>query len=177
MTTNQTIDGVPRELLERIREKLSQTDYTWSSGDPEDELRALLDAPACKTCNGAGHVSDGEIDCFAEGTPYENGPIACIKDCPECKPASQPQGELVAVFDIDHTGYRCKVVLDPSKPFPPSGTKLYAEQPAPVAVALPARPRAEEEEYERMTDYEKGLLHGGIELWDKIDEATSLNTK
>lgn len=46
MTTNQTIDGVPRELLERIREKLSQTDYTLSNGDPEDELRALLDAPA-----------------------------------------------------------------------------------------------------------------------------------
>jgi len=54
---------------------------------------------------------------------------------------------------------------------------LYAEQPAPVAVVLPARPRADEEEYERMTDYEKGLLHGGIELWDKIDEVTRLNVK
>ncbi|MCC1687574.1 hypothetical protein KSI67_24120, partial [Salmonella enterica subsp. enterica serovar Indiana] len=42
--SNQTIDGVSRELLERIREKLSQTDYTWSAGDPEEELRALLDA-------------------------------------------------------------------------------------------------------------------------------------
>jgi hypothetical protein len=53
MTTNQTIDGVPRELLERIREKLRQTDYTWSMGDPEDELRALLDAPAeqAEVCN------------------------------------------------------------------------------------------------------------------------------
>lgn len=30
------------------------------------------------------------------------------------------------------------------------------------------RPRADEEEYARMTDYEKGLLHGGIELWDKL---------
>jgi len=46
--TNQTIDGVPglRDLLERIREKLSQTDYTWIVGDPEDELRALLAKPA-----------------------------------------------------------------------------------------------------------------------------------
>ena len=49
--------------------------------------------------------------------------------------------------------------------------------PAPVAVVLPARPRADEEEYERMTDYEKGLLHGGIELWDKIDEAIRLSAK
>lgn len=31
------------------------------------------------------------------------------------------------------------------------------------------RPRADEEEYELMTDYEKGLLHGGVELWDKLD--------
>lgn len=35
--------------------------------------------------------------------------------------------------------------------------------------AIP-RPRADEEEHERMTEYEKGLLHGGIELWDKINE-------
>lgn len=54
---------------------------------------------------------------------------------------------------------------------------LYRKQPAPVAVVLPARPRADEEEYERMTDYEKGLLHGGIELWDKIDEAIRLAAK
>lgn len=32
------------------------------------------------------------------------------------------------------------------------------------------RPRADAEEYSRMTDYEKGLLHGGIELWDKLDQ-------
>lgn len=32
------------------------------------------------------------------------------------------------------------------------------------------RPRADEEEYARMTDYEKGLLHGSIELWDKLDQ-------
>ena len=37
-------------------------------------------------------------------------------------------------------------------------------------VRLPGRPRADEDEYGRMTDYEKGLIHGGIELWDKIDE-------
>lgn len=41
--------------------------------------------------------------------------------------------ETVAVFEIDHSGYRARVVLDPAKPFPPDGTLLYAEQAAPVA--------------------------------------------
>lgn len=46
------------------------------------------------------------------------------------------------------------------------GAIVIRSQPS---VVLPARPRADEENYERMTDYEKGLLHGAIELWDKID--------
>ena len=54
MTTNQTIDNVPRELLERIREKLSQTDYTWSANDPKEELRALLDAPGIEVRDKCG---------------------------------------------------------------------------------------------------------------------------
>jgi hypothetical protein len=40
----------------------------------------------------------------------------------------------------------------------------------PTRVKLPPRPRADEEDYERMTSYDKGLLHGGIELWDQIDK-------
>lgn len=42
-------------------------------------------APKCKTCDGKGHVPDGEIG-FYEGTgiAYENGPVACVKDCPKC---------------------------------------------------------------------------------------------
>lgn len=50
--------------------------------------------------------------------------------------AAQPQGEPVAVFSIDAIGYRCRVTLDPSKGLPPNGTKLYAEQPAPVASVI-----------------------------------------
>lgn len=38
------------------------------------------------------------------------------------------------------------------------------------AIRAIQRPRADEEDFERMTDYEKGLLHGAIELWDKINE-------
>lgn len=45
---------------------------------------------------------------------------------------NQPS-DPVAVFEIDASGYRARIVLDPAKPFPSSGTKLYAEQPAPVA--------------------------------------------
>lgn len=94
MTSNQTIDGVPRRV--------------------------------CHTCVGLPRKA------------Y----------CPVCDddPAAQPQGEPVAVFEIDTTGYRCRVTLDPSKGLPPNGTNLYAEpqkhgepvRPAPVAAASPA---------------------------------------
>lgn len=59
-------------------------------------------APAkCKRCGGSGVVDDGEIDCYSDGTPYMNGPIKCVKDCPACKatpPASQP-AEAVSADD------------------------------------------------------------------------------
>ncbi|WP_223816015.1 hypothetical protein [Pseudomonas chlororaphis] len=90
MTTNQTIDGVSRELLERLLgETTSWPSSAWLS------LRDLLDAPACKACNGLGHVPDGEIT-GSGGVEFENGPVECVKDCPACKPAAQPQGEPVA---------------------------------------------------------------------------------
>lgn len=44
--------------------------------------------------------------------------------------------EPVAVFEIDATGYRCRVTSDPSKDLPPNGTKLYAQQPSPVSVVM-----------------------------------------
>lgn len=42
-------------------------------------------------------------------------------------------GDPVAVFSWDSTGYRAKLLLDHTKPFPADGTLLYSEQPAPVA--------------------------------------------
>ena len=45
MTTNQTIDGVPRELLELCVKALASTGYTFES----NELRALLDAPTVES--------------------------------------------------------------------------------------------------------------------------------
>lgn len=46
MTTNQTINGLPRDLLERITAEPSDIDAQVMRQDAIDELRALLDAPA-----------------------------------------------------------------------------------------------------------------------------------
>lgn len=61
-----------------------------------------------------------------------------VEDVVVAAPAAEP----VAVFEIDTTGYRCRVTLDPSKGLPPNGTNLYAEpqkhgepvRPAPVVL-------------------------------------------
>lgn len=45
MTTNQTINGVPRELLERLLEVSGTIDYARA----QHELRALLDADKVNT--------------------------------------------------------------------------------------------------------------------------------
>lgn len=39
----------------------------------------------CMKCDGTGVVDDGEIDCHPDGTPFTNGPVKCVKDCPKCK--------------------------------------------------------------------------------------------
>jgi hypothetical protein len=46
----------------------------------------------CSTCSGTGLIDDGEIDCYPNGEPFENGPIKCVIDCPDCKrqPAEAP---------------------------------------------------------------------------------------
>ncbi len=112
MTTNQTIDGVlvSRELIERI---LNRTRW---HGDPlKDELRALLDAPACSACNDTGRMHEPGCE-----------PGACTA-CLE-KPATQPQGEPVAIV----TGSTVQWLPGAGKI--PDRSPLYAEQPAPVAV-------------------------------------------
>ncbi|HFH3616881.1 TPA: TMF family protein [Pseudomonas aeruginosa] len=51
-------------------------------------------SPKCSTCGGTGMVDDGEIDCYSDGTPFENGPVKCVKDCPDCKAQPSPAPEL-----------------------------------------------------------------------------------
>lgn len=42
----------------------------------------------CQRCGGTGVVADGEIT-GAGGVEFENGPVKCVKDCPDCA-ASAP---------------------------------------------------------------------------------------
>ena len=50
----------------------------------------------CATCNGTGVVSDGEINAYPDGSPYLNGPVKCVKDCPDCSTAPVQAQEPVA---------------------------------------------------------------------------------
>lgn len=99
MSNNPTIDGVSRATIDLIADRLSKAQMFKES----TEVRAILDAPAverqelcsknsgdsCKSCGGSGLVNDGELTCSSGGEPYENGPIECVKDCPECQGAHQ----------------------------------------------------------------------------------------
>lgn len=86
MTTNQTIDGVPRELLERITAGPSQTDYikAWK------ELRALLDAPALKS-SAIGHIEQRRSMGLAIGSPITN----VVWDIPHPELQHLPDGAKV----------------------------------------------------------------------------------
>ncbi|WP_443692711.1 hypothetical protein [Pseudomonas sp.] len=161
MTTNQTIDGVPRELLERLLIAVTQDFAT--IGEVR-ELRALLDAKSCSLC----------------GKPTSCGKIIC-EDCCYEMPTVQPQNDPVAMFEsvisktpqayltepvyqVTESEVRefARLLTEKPKNDPiaevyrgpvsgisrirwidyktaPVGTKLYAEQPAPVAVVLPER--------------------------------------
>lgn len=44
----------------------------------------------CTTCDGKGHVPDGAITGIGS-VELENGPIECIKDCPDCAPVERDE--------------------------------------------------------------------------------------
>ena len=128
MTTNQTIDGIDRETLAialgfTCHGHKNRTDQAADMQQARDKLRALLEAPACKT--------PGSMDCPGDGV----GP------CKKC-PVAQPQGEPVAwikpeVLATLRKDECCYAFGEQS----PKGSlvPLYAEPPAPVAVVLPER--------------------------------------
>lgn len=131
MTTNQTIDGVPREWIEEYE---ALADLT--SGDAQ-KLRALLDAPACKTCGDSGYVV--EPFSIRENTV----------ECPTCKPAAQPQGEpwrtevsqfltdaMTAAGMVRHGKKDKKFAERLADACVRVRFAWLAEQPAPVAVVL-----------------------------------------
>ncbi|WP_454833274.1 hypothetical protein [Pseudomonas veronii] len=131
MTTNQTIDGVPRDLLERCARELS-IGIGPAPKNRAQELRALLDAPV-------GFSTPDCPDC------------ACVQDgqclCIPSKPAAQPQGEPVALLSKGFTTletrdgkYRIITQYKNRDDAWSDYTALCkAEQPAPVAVVLPER--------------------------------------
>ena len=58
MTTNQTIDGVPRELLERCARVVRKPRDETVRRRALSELRALLDTERCTSCDGSGDLVD-----------------------------------------------------------------------------------------------------------------------
>lgn len=106
-------DTLRAQLVERdalLREVLLGL---WPSTPIAIKINATLSAsaepsaPKCKTCNGTCMVDDGEITCSEGGIPYENGPVKCVKDCPDCMPVERDKWVPVAERKPDYE----KVVL------------------------------------------------------------------
>lgn len=118
MTTKQTINGVPRELIEKAMLACFEAGH----GITHDELRALLDAPA------------------VESKPFRvlvrccHGPVSKLFEkanesaWPDIESARQYFGAENEI-DIGRAGRL--VYISPGEWL---ATPLYAEQPAPVAV-------------------------------------------
>lgn len=72
-TTGQTPESFDQG--EAPCEDCGATGYAQSNGMPV--------SGTCTTCNGLGTVPDGEITGMG-GVEFDNGPIKCVKDCPDC---------------------------------------------------------------------------------------------
>jgi hypothetical protein len=163
MTTNQTIDGVPRELL--IEAERIATGY----GFPHigQELRALLDA--------ADHVHEWDINAEGTATVCHCGARSSDEPCEQLattptrtalirgrekliderdywkalaqKSAAQPQGEPVARITLNQVlkaydyaeSHPHKYLRGTTNWCAAVAHSLNVEQPVPVAVVLPER--------------------------------------
>lgn len=134
MTTNQTIDGVPRALLQSL---YTDTVQQWGvGGNAASQLRALLGANPVENIAGH-HPACRAVDDYKPGECSHS-----------CKPAAQPQGEPVAWMQPNQGGmcisnevkqHSIKLGGAPASAVAGYSIPLYAEQPAPVAVVLPER--------------------------------------
>ena len=127
MTTNQTIDGVPRKSLEQALKLAAVFDDGGDGADAESArgvvwiLRALLDAPA-----------------KAEFSIPDCPDCACVQDgqclCIPSKLAAQPQGEPVAWLGSGVPFLRREDAIEYASYKDERVTALYAEQPAPLKI-------------------------------------------
>ena len=165
MTTNQTIDGVPRADLQAVYDELTD----WKSPVAQ-KLRALLDANPEENgprpeCGGGSLVTLG---CSCSPSWPMHKPAARPLDSPvpfpgyppvpddRKLPVAQPQGEPAAWANGEQLLLcsRSPREVQPNNPMMHNlprniagsalrtdycNTPLYAEQPAPVAVELPER--------------------------------------
>lgn len=156
MTTNQTIDGVPRELIEDAL-AIATTNATahWSAG-VRDRLRALLDAPAPRAefkKVEMAHVMNALEDVRGKPVLTSNqchdlaralndrllSPLQLLAMPAEYLAAAQPQGE--PIYQLEYLGEGGggwndvdKETYDNSAPIKSyRGRIVYAEQPAPVS--------------------------------------------
>ncbi|WP_321354657.1 hypothetical protein [Pseudomonas extremaustralis] len=163
MTTNKTIDGVPRhwaEIEAAVRGAFQdgKKDYNGCMRERLRELRALLDAPAveCKAVKRydrdsvAGHC-DVEISLpehmilhhdhgpnLAEALARLAGRVARFHKLEAPSLAAQPQGAPVVLMELVENkiyGGMHIAKWDNSGGLKEGLHRLYAEQPAPVAVA------------------------------------------
>ncbi|MDB1108124.1 hypothetical protein [Pseudomonas extremaustralis] len=144
MTTNQTIDGVPRELLERAAKAIEKHhgSLQWVIAS---ELRALLDAPAETE---AVHEVQWNSIHGPEGWKVVDAPTYHRCTGPlwdrriTHKPAAQPQGEPVAWMQPNQGGmcisnevkqHSIKLGGAPASAVAGYSIPLYASPPATVA--------------------------------------------
>ncbi len=79
-----------------------------------DQAALAQPSPKCATCGGTGMVDDGEITCSEGGIPYENGPVKCVKDCPDCKAQPSPaQAEKAEVERPEVVAWQYRVTAGP----------------------------------------------------------------
>lgn len=133
MSSNQTIDGVAgrRELLESIAAYVADSPNAIMRARAM-QLRALLDAPIAEVDPIVGVLKR----CLSEGVQptFSGGDLKHLIRLLESKPVAQPQGDPVAWVDGLNSLDWYERSLKPL----PVGTKLYAEQPAPVPGELVA---------------------------------------
>ncbi|AOY90518.1 hypothetical protein BKK79_00750 [Cupriavidus sp. USMAA2-4] len=67
----------------RANERAAVIAAAESAALSQPQSQAQGEAVACKRCGGSGFVDDGEIT-GCGGVEFENGPVRCVKDCPNC---------------------------------------------------------------------------------------------